>query len=312
MADPVLTLDCLRVDYDAVCAVRDLSLELFPGDVYGLVGPNGAGKTTTLRASAGLIEPTYGRIRVAGHELHREAHEAKRLIGFMPDFSPAYNDLTVWEFLDLYAGAYEVPRPRRAARIDECIAMAWLQEKRDDLVGGLSRGMKQRLMLARTLLHDPPVLLMDEPASGLDPRGRLELRKLLVSLREAGKAILISSHILSEMSAFCNRMGVMERGRLVKSGLVSDLAGLLPAARKFLARPVSDGARLEDLLRAEPLVVGIESCNGSLLFHWTGTDQEAAALLRRLVDANIAIVEFRPYAVDMEEIFLRTGVKELS
>ncbi|MBI5396062.1 MAG: ABC transporter ATP-binding protein [Verrucomicrobia bacterium] len=342
MAGPVLELDCLRVDYDTVCAVHDLSLQLLPGDVYGLVGPNGAGKTTTLRATAGLLEPTYGRVRIRGFDLHRQPHEAKRLIGFTPDHSPAYNDLTVWEYLDLYASAYELPRERRGPRISECIAMAWLQEKHDALVGGLSRGMKQRLMLARTLLHDPPVMLLDEPASGLDPLGRRELRDLLVRLREAGKAILISSHILSEMSAFCTKMGVMERGRLVKQGTVADLAGLLPKAQKVfvrtakpgwgetpsslpvvggvpraearqsLAPPSEDGTRLEDLLRAESHVIGIEPRDGAVVFDWTGSDAEAAELLRRLVNAGVAIIEFRPHAVDMEEIFLRTGVKELS
>ena len=312
VAEPVLELDCLRVDYDVVCAVRDLSLQIWPGDVYGLVGPNGAGKTTTLRVTAGLLEPTYGRVRIRGFDLHRQPHEAKRLIGFTPDHSPAYDDLTVWEYLDLYASAYELPRERRGPRISECIAMAWLQEKHDALVGGLSRGMKQRLMLARTLLHDPPVMLLDEPASGLDPLGRRELRDLLVSLREAGKAILISSHILSEMSAFCNKMGVMERGRLVKQGTVADLAGLLPKARKFLARMDGDGARLEDLLRAESHVIGIEPRDGAVVFDWTGSDAEVAELLRRLVNNGVAIIEFRPQDVDMEEIFMRTGVKELS
>jgi len=312
VAEPALELDCLRVDYDTVCAVHDLSLTLQPGDVYGLVGPNGAGKTTTLRAAAGLQEPTYGRIRVRGHDLHRAPHEAKRLIGFTPDHSPAYEELTVWEYLDLYASAYELPLDRRGPRIRECIAMAWLQEKHDALVGGLSRGMKQRLMLARTLLHDPPVMLLDEPASGLDPLGRRELRDLLVRLRAAGKAILISSHILSEMSAFCTQMGVMERGRLVKQGAVSDLAGLLPQARKFFVRTTADGARLEDLLRAESRVIGIEPRDGAVVFDWTGSEAEAAELLRRLVNAGLPVIEFRPQVVDLEEIFLRTGVRELS
>jgi ABC-2 type transport system ATP-binding protein len=155
-------------------------------------------------------------------------------------------------------------------------------------------------------------MLLDEPASGLDPLGRRELRDLLVRLREAGKAILISSHILSEMSAFCTKMGVMERGRLVKQGAVSDLAGLLPQARKFFARATADGTRLEDLLRAESHVIGIEPREGAVVFDWTGSDVEVAELLRRLVTAGVPVVEFRPHAVDMEEIFLRTGVKELS
>lgn len=206
MSAPILAINELRVDFPDVVAVDDLTLEVHGGDVYGLIGPNGAGKTTTMRAVSGLVECTRGAIRIAGCDLAGEPCELKRRLGFMPDFSPVYDQLTAAEFLDHFARAYDVPN--RVRRIDECIELTWLTEKRTTLCEGLSRGMKQRLLLAKTLLHDPLALLLDEPASGLDPLGRIELRKLILQLRDAGKAILISSHILSEMSEFCNKAAI--------------------------------------------------------------------------------------------------------
>lgn len=203
MATPSLVIEHLRVDFPEVVAVNDLSLTVQAGDVCGLIGPNGAGKTTTMRAISGLQEITRGSVAVNGYELAREPEELKRRLGFMPDFCPTYDQLTASEFLDHYARAYEVPD--RAKRINECLEMTWLGEKRDALCDGLSRGMKQRLVLAKTLLPDPPVLLLDEPASGLDPLGRIELRKILLQLRGAGKAVLISSHILSDCQASATR-----------------------------------------------------------------------------------------------------------
>ena len=190
MPPPLLTIEHLRVDFPEVVAVNDLSLTIEAGDVCGLIGPNGAGKTTTMRAVSGLQECTRGSVKIAGHELAQEPEELKRRLGFMPDFCPVYDQLTASEFLDHFARAYDVPD--RTKRIGECLELTWLTEKRDALCEELSRGMKQRLVLAKTLLPDPQVLLLDEPASGLDPLGRIELRKLLLQLREAGGADLLA------------------------------------------------------------------------------------------------------------------------
>src|SRR6185437_15919580 len=208
---------------------NDLSLTLETGDVCGLIGPNGAGKTTTMRAVSGLQECTQGSVKVAGHDLASEPEELKKRLGFMPDFCPTYEQLTATEFLDHFARAYAVPN--RTRRIDECLQLTWLTEKRDALCGELSRGMKQRLVLAKTLLPDPQLLLLDEPASGLDPLGRIELRKVLLQLHDMGKAVVISSHILSELSGFCNKAAIMERGKLVMSGTIAELGSRMQTRR---------------------------------------------------------------------------------
>src|SRR3954453_1512582 len=200
----------LRIDYDNVCAVRDLSLEVAPGEVCGLIGPNGAGKTTTMRAMLGLLEPTYGEILIAWVDMRERPRDACRAIGFMPDFAPMYDDLTCWEFLDLFAASYGIRRPRRRRETDRAREEVGLAEKRDAMVAGLSRGMRQRLMLAKTLIPDPLVLLLDEPASGIDPQGRIDLKNILKELAARGKSVLVSSHILTEMQEFCTSVAIME------------------------------------------------------------------------------------------------------
>ncbi len=213
----------LRVDYDDVCAVHDLSLDVEPGEVCGLIGPNGAGKTTTMRAMIGLIEPTYGEIEIMGVDVRERPEAVYRVVGFMPDFPPVYEDLLVWEFVDLFAASYGVDRHRRPAAVGRYIELVGLTAKRQAMVGGLSRGMRQRLMLAKTLVAEPKVLLLDEPASGVDPQGRIDLKNILRRLGEEGKTILISSHILTEMNEFCTSVAIMERGSLVISGRIEDV-----------------------------------------------------------------------------------------
>ena len=213
----------LRVDYENHCAVHDLSLEVEPGEVCGLIGPNGAGKTTTMRAMIGLIEPTYGEINVMGVDVRERPQDVCRLAGFMPDFPPVYEDLLVWEFLDLFAASYGMPRSRRPFEVGRHLEMVGLTEKRDALVVELSRGMRQRLMLAKTLIPEPRALLLDEPASGVDPQGRIDLKNILRRLATEGKTVLISSHILAEMNEFCTSVAIMERGRLVVAGRIDDV-----------------------------------------------------------------------------------------
>ena len=208
----------LRVDYDDVCAVRNLSLQLKSGEVYGLIGPNGAGKTSTLRAIVGLVESTYGDVLIDGLDIAEQREDATRLIGFMPDSAPIYEDVTVWEYLDLFATAYMLPKQMRAPTIAYYLQLVDLFEKRDSMTNQLSRGMRQRLMLAKTLLPDPKVLLLDEPASGVDPYGRALLKDIMRKLGAAGKTVIISSHILSELSEFCTSIGIMQKGEMVISG----------------------------------------------------------------------------------------------
>ena len=307
MPEPLLTIEHLRVDFPAVVAVNDLSLTMAAGDVCGLIGPNGAGKTTTMRAISGLQEFTRGSVRVAGHELASEPDELKRRLGFMPDFCPTYDQLTTTEFLEHYARAFDVPN--RAKRIDDCLELTWLTDKRDSLCEELSRGMKQRLVLAKTLLPDPQVLLLDEPASGLDPLGRIELRKILLQLREAGKAVLISSHILTELSGFCNQAAIMERGKLVKFGSIADL-GQQMSTRRISLKWRGDGTRALEILNAANLK-NLEVVGAGVTFDFAGETEALDELLKTLVVQGVRISEWRGVGDDLEQIFLQSGAKEL-
>jgi ABC-2 type transport system ATP-binding protein len=307
MSNPLLAIEHLRVDFPEVVAVNDLTLTVAAGDVCGLIGPNGAGKTTTMRAISGLQECTRGSVKVNGHELASEPDELKRQLGFMPDFCPTYDQLTASEFLDHFARAYDVPN--RAKRIEECLELTWLTEKTNALCEELSRGMKQRLVLAKTLLPDPKILLLDEPASGLDPLGRIELRKILLQLREAGKAVLISSHILTELSGFCNTAAIMERGKLVTFGTIAEL-GQKAGARKMSAKWRADDGNALEILRGAN-VKNLEAGNLGATFNFDGDTNALDDLLKTLVVQGVRISEWRGTGDDLEQIFLQSGAKEL-
>jgi ABC-2 type transport system ATP-binding protein len=305
----------LRVDYDNVCAVHDLSFEVGPGVVFGLIGPNGAGKTTTMRSVLGLIEPTYGDIRVGGVDIREHPEEGVGQIGFMPDFPPMYEDLLVWEFLDLFAASYYVPRKQRPDVIEQYLQLVGLWEKRESFIPELSRGMRQRLMLAKTLIPDPQVLLLDEPASGMDPHGRADLKQILRSLAARNKAVLVSSHILSEMSEFCNAIGIMERGRMVISGSVDEVSrqvmGQAVLSVELLGADKAD-AFLSVLGRDKAAGPVHEAGDGKYEFTYDGEAPEAAELLKRLVMAGIPVVSFARKKEGLEELFLKVGARELS
>jgi ABC-2 type transport system ATP-binding protein len=308
MPNPALTIEHLRVDFPEVIAVNDLSLTINAGDVCGLIGPNGAGKTTTMRAVSGLQECTRGTVQVDGRELAREPDEVKRRLGFMPDFCPVYDQLTAWEFLDHFARAYAVPD--RDRRINECLELTWLTEKRQALCQELSRGMRQRLVLAKTLLPDPLVLLLDEPASGLDPLGRIELRKVLLTLHAAGKAVLISSHILSELSSFCNQAAIMERGRLVMAGSIAELSQKM-GCRQISLKWRNTGDAAAQILKSAPGVKNLELAGQGAGFGFTGDADAQDELLKTLVVAGVRVTEWRGAGDDLEQIFLQSGAKEL-
>jgi ABC-2 type transport system ATP-binding protein len=307
MSNPLLAIEHLRVDFPEVVAVNDLSLTVEAGDVCGLIGPNGAGKTTTMRAISGLQECTRGSVKVGGHELTSEPDELKRQLGFMPDFCPTYDQLTASEFLDHFARAYDVPHP--AKRIDECLELTWLTEKTNALCEELSRGMKQRLVLAKTLLPDPKVLLLDEPASGLDPLGRIELRKILLQLREARKAVLISSHILTELSGFCNTAAIMERGKLVTFGTIAEL-GQKTGRRQMSVKWRADGDKALEILKSAN-VKNLEATNLGATFDFDGDTNTLDELLKTLIVQGVRISEWRGTGDDLEQIFLQSGAKEL-
>src|SRR6516162_7670396 len=220
----------LRKEYDQTVALENLHLEIPEGEVYGLIGPNGAGKTTLIRVLATLLEPTYGQVRIGGIDVLEEPLRVHPLIGYMSDFFSLYDNMLVWEYLDHFARCYGIAPRRRDRLIDEVLQLVSLQVRRDAEIKTLSSGMRQRLCFAKTLLHEPRVLLLDEPASGLDPAGRLEFRELLKQLHSMGRTVLISSHILTEMADFCTSIGILEQGQLLASGRVTDILQQLQPA----------------------------------------------------------------------------------
>ena len=267
-------------------AVRDLSIEVPTGSVYGLIGPNGAGKSTTLSILASVLTPTSGSARVAGCDPVTNPRGVRRRVGYMPDVLGVYDNLSVQEYLEFFAAAYSLPRAGWKGLVDGLLELVGLEVKRTAMVESLSRGMKQRLALARALVHDPEVLLLDEPASGLDPRARVELRVLLAELQSMGKTIVISSHILSEMEEMCSHIAIMEAGRLLAVGAPKEIGAQAQAA----------GGR--------KVVVHLA---GGEVRHFTVADEdEQQALLRRLVVAEgLAVVEFKVEGSGLEDLFLR-------
>ena len=302
----------LRVDYDNICAVDDLTLTVEPGEVCGLIGPNGAGKTTTMKALLGLIEPTYGEIEVMGVDMRERPEDVYRTIGFMPDFPPVYEDLLVWEFLDLFAASYGIPRHRRPVEVDRFLEMVGLSEKRKSLVVELSRGMRQRLMLAKTLIPDPRVLLLDEPASGVDPQGRIELKNILRRLAEENRTVVISSHILTEMDEFCTSVAIMERGRLKVGGRIDEVNRRIMGDTLISVEVLGDGAMLESIVQRSGKAGPIERKNQFFEFRFEGDQEAASELLSALVHGGVRVASFERRRDNLEDLFLKVGSKELS
>lgn len=301
----------LSRSYGGRLAVDHLNLSIAPGEVFGFVGPNGAGKTTTLRMIAGLLEPTDGEVYVAGHSVDDEAQAVRAQIGYMPDFFGVYPELKVWEYLDFFAACYQIPEAGRPALIDGLLDLVDLRGRQQDQVDRLSRGMKQRLSLARALIHDPAVLLLDEPASGLDPRARVEIRELLVELSRMGKTVFFSTHILADVAEICTRVGIIEAGRLVAEGSLDELR-LLVLPRHRVELTLLDGAeKAQEFLQGVEgveLIERLPQANGErphLSFEFTGDDPGLAALLGRLVQAGLPVLNFNEDRHDLEEVFLR-------
>jgi ABC-2 type transport system ATP-binding protein len=308
----LLAVNDLSVHYGRFLAVDRLSCELAAGQLLGLIGPNGAGKTTTLRAVAGLLPITSGSVRVMGVNVHEHPTDAGRHLGLTPDTPQLYDRLTVLRFLDFIGQCYGLSRETRTERIDYWLDALWLQEKRDSKVQALSRGMRQRLAVARTLLSNPTVILLDEPAAGLDPAGRVQFRRLLASLRDQGKAIIVSSHILADLADFCTHIAIMERGRLLSFGTVAEIADGERRERcryrVTLARPISDAAtRLRDVDAASQISVDRDL----LILEYDRGRESAAKLLQRLLAVGLPVAEFRAVEPDLEEAYLRSGIEQV-
>ncbi len=295
--------------YDRTLAVAGLDLAVEPGEIFGLVGPNGAGKTTTLRMLATLLRPSAGSAEIDGWSVTRNPDQVRRLVGFMPDVFGVYDDMKVWEYLDFFARCYGLPAAGRRRMIGDLLELVDLGDRRDDYVQTLSRGMEQRLCLAHALVHDPKVLLLDEPASGLDPRARVELRELLRELRGMGKTIVISSHILPELEELCTSVAIVDRGRVLAQGRVADIERRLRFGAVLRVRLLLEGEALQaarDRFAADPDVASASILDdGTVELGFRGDDEASARLLAQSVSAGLPIVSFARAASDLEELFLQ-------
>ncbi len=305
----------LTKEFDRHVAVSDVDLQVACGEVYGLIGPNGAGKTTLIRMLASAEEASAGDIFLNGERLLTDQSRStlRRYIGYLPDDFPLYDDLTVWDYLDYFARLYHLRQPRRERRLREVLELVSLTGKRSSQIATLSRGMKQRLGLARTIIHEPILLLLDEPVSGLDPIARMQFREIIKALREAGMTILISSHVLSDLAELCTSVGIMELGYLVESTSLRDLYRRL-SRQQIQVSALGHLDALQAQLRHQSFVEEIELLpeSDSIRVYFSGSLQDSAALLRSLIAAGIPVTEFHRSQEDLETIFLKLGHQQAS
>jgi ABC-2 type transport system ATP-binding protein len=350
-ADPPAAYPAIRVRhlghrFGAFDVLRDVSFDVGHGEIFGFIGPNGAGKTTTIRVMATLLEPMAGKVEIDGWDVTIDPQEVRKVIGYMPDHAGVYDRLTVREYLEFFADAYKVPTAGTTyAVVDAVMELTDLTKLRDKLVATMSKGMKQRLQLARTLLHDPKVLILDEPASDLDPRARIEIRDLLVELRSMGKTIFLSSHILTELADVCTSVAILERGKLVVSGPITQIAQRLEATQAVaaLAPDVPAGAatvgdapaaaspapaaqatrsvRVRALAPVDAVYASLVSLpgvrsvaagpGGTITVGYDGDDQVIAAMVRALVASNVPVIGVEPERNELERIFLEVTKGEV-
>ncbi|HMZ51201.1 MAG TPA: ABC transporter ATP-binding protein [Candidatus Sumerlaeota bacterium] len=292
--------------YKDLTAVKNLNLQINKGDIFGFIGPNGAGKTTTIKILATLLKPTQGYAMVGGYNVLTQPDDVKRVMGYMPDNFGVYDDMKVWEYLDFFAAAYKIEKSKRKQIIDDVLALTDLSEKKDAMVDALSRGMKQRLCLAKTLVHDPQVLLLDEPASGLDPRARIELRELLKELRNMGKTILISSHILTELADFCNTIGIIERGELLYSGDIQAITDQLRGG-KVVEVKVKEGfeQKAEEVFMNDKRVQKVEREGQELRVYFPLDLEDTSIVTDIMVENGIKFNSVKELEIDLEDVFMK-------
>ncbi len=301
----MLELRNLVKKYGNFTAVDHLQLTIPDGSIFGFVGPNGAGKTTTMRMMAGLLRATDGNIFLGDVDMTKNPRLLRSKIGYMPDFFGVYDNLKVTEYMDFYAGTYEIPYSERKAIIDNLLEIVDLSHKKDAYVDSLSRGMKQRLCLARSLVHDPDLLILDEPASGLDPRARVEMKEILKQLQVMGKTVVISSHILPELAEMCTEIGIINAGKVATQGTVQEIMRQLTQKRIIHVKFMADAQQVTTILQQMPTVKEIEEQTTDVQFVFDGTEEQLADILKQLVMANIPVLSFQEKEGNLEEIFMQ-------
>ncbi len=310
--DYIIETRDLRKSFGSFHAVRGISLEVIEGSIYGFVGPNGAGKTTTMRILTTLTRASSGEAYVAGHSVSENRRAVRRSIGYMPDEFGVYEDLRVWEYLDFFAACYDIPENERKRLVGDLLELVDLSHRREDMVDKLSKGMKQRLSLARTLAHDPQVLILDEPASGLDPRARVEIRELLGELANMGKTIFFSSHILADVEDICSHIGIIEAGEIIMQGSIDELKVELMAHREIMVTVMDNDIAekvvgivkgIADVVEAE--IITPKNGRSRIRIDFAGKDDELADLNRKLFDEGVAVLGFNEVEKDLEHMFMR-------
>jgi ABC-2 type transport system ATP-binding protein len=291
--------------FGALMALNSLDLTVNRGDLFGFIGSNGAGKTTTLRILATFLAPSAGRAMVLGHDVVRDADAVRHVIGYMPDFFGVYKDMEVTEYLDFFGACYKIPTAQREKTVNDVLELVGLSEKRGTLIGALSRGMQQRLGLARVLIHDPQVLLLDEPASGLDPRARIEMMAVLQELQRLGKTIIISSHILSELQTLCNRVAIIEKGKLIYSGPVQGVRDQMSTGRVVWVTVSSDPEHAVGLLKSRPEITEAAVTDGRIKVTFVNHDVDHSCVADVLVHGGAKLTELREDELGLEEVFMR-------
>ena len=300
----VATVGLTRL-YGNITALNSLDLTINQGDLFGFIGSNGAGKTTTLRILATFLAPSAGTAAILGHDVVREADAVRHVIGYMPDFFGVYKDMEVTEYLDFFGACYKIPTAQREKTVGDVLELVGLTEKRGAIIGALSRGMQQRLGLARVLIHDPRLLLLDEPASGLDPRARIEMMAILQELQRLGKTIIISSHILSELQTLCNRVAIIEKGKLIYSGPVQGVRDQMSSRLVYWVLPEGDPARAIAVLKTLPAVADAVAVDGQVKVTFANSEVDPSILAVTLVNGGVKFTGLWEDELGLEEVFLR-------
>lgn len=304
-SEPVVQLRRLFRSFGKTQAVNDVSFEVERGQVFGYIGPNGAGKTTSMRILATLDLPDYGDALIDGFSVINDPDLVRRRLGFMPDAFGAYHAMNCVEYLDFFARSYGIIGRERMRALRHTLAFTGLDKIAEKPIRGLSKGMRQRLCLGRAMIHDPLVLILDEPANGLDPRARIELRQMIRELAAAGKSVLVSSHILTELGEMCDTVGIIERGRLLATGKVSEIQSKLRPHADIMVQLIDGGDRLGGWLAAKDTISEIQATDRVVRFQFTGDQAAQASLLRSLMNENFAVLQFQTEARSLEDVFLQ-------
>lgn len=300
----MIEISNLSKNYGSFRALSNLNLNIGKGVIFGYIGPNGAGKTTTIRILAGLLKPSSGEAKINGVSVVFHREQAKKQIGYMPDFFGVYEGMTLYEYLDFFAAAFRIKRKERKNIIGAVLELTDLTPLKDDMVKNFSRGQKQRACLAKTLIHDPAVLLLDEPASGLDPRARIEFKELLLELKDMGKTILISSHILTELSAFCDEVGFIENGQLITSGSIKEILHHWKSESKYQIEALEQHEKIQEFLKTQNGVEEVQLKGQTLICKVNQTQEQIVEMLRALIQAGFPILSFQPTTTNLEDVFL--------